>query len=202
LKRTVESHTVAVRSIASDLSGIVATLVGGTVVEQIDASAGWVKIVTEDGRQGWLRETDLGPLTWDTPPTLAEERAELSGELEAVEQSQLGTLITQIEQVAEARQAADDREPVGWQFATDQAVAAIKKNYTFHAFAALFLYTFLWIPGFILNIIWLNQANKDQNQTGKPPEGKGCLVWLIWVFGILPIVTIGLLLAIGIMVAE
>jgi hypothetical protein len=184
------------------MSSIVATLVVGTVVDQVDASAGWVKVVTQNGRQGWLRETDLGPGAEAAAQTLAGERAELSNELEAVEQTQLGTLVSQIEQVANTRQAAEDREPVGWQFTADEAIAAIKKNYTFHAFVALFLYSFLWVPGLILNIIWLNQANREQNETGNPPQGKGCRVWLIWVFAIIPVVIIGLLLAIGLMVAE
>jgi hypothetical protein len=184
------------------MSSIVATLVVGTVVDQVDASAGWVKVVTEDGRQGWLRETDLSEVSEAATPTMAAETATLSSEIAAVEQSQLQTLVTQIEQVAETRQRVESREPTGWQFEPERAVAAVKKNYTFHALAALFLYTFLWLPGLILNIVFLNNANRDQNETGKAPEGKGCLVWLLWVFGILPVVIIVLLLAIGLTVAE
>ena len=90
----------------------------------------------------------------------------------------------------------------GWQFATDAAGAVIGRNYTYHAIAALVLYTFLWIPGLVLNIVFLNNANRDQRATGKAPQGKGCLLWLLWVFGILPVVIIVLLLAIGIMVAD
>src|SRR5688572_21370698 len=106
------------------MSSIVATLVVGTVVDQVDASAGWVKVVTEDGRQGWLRETDLSEVA-EAQPTMATERTELASELEAVEESQLQTLVTQIEQVAETRQRVESREPSGWQFEPERAVAAV-----------------------------------------------------------------------------
>jgi hypothetical protein len=201
LKRSIATSTAAVRERASDLSGIVATLVIGAEVEQLDASDGWVKVATEDGRQGWLREEELGPGAEAAPPSLATERIELARELEAVEQTPLETFVTQIEQVTPASQAEAEREPAGWQFSADEAIAAVKKNYTFHALAALFLYTFLWMPGLILNVIWLNAANRDQRDIGKAPEGKGCLVWLLWVFGIMPVVVVVLLIAIGIAVA-
>jgi hypothetical protein len=184
------------------MSSIVATLVVGTVVDQVDASAGWVKVVTDDRRQGWLRETDLSEVTEAPAPTMAAERNELASEIKAVEQSQLQTLVTQIDQVATTREATANQVAKGWQFATDAAAAVIAKNYTFHAFAALFLYSFLWIPGLVLNIVFLNNANRDQRATGKAPQGKGCLLWLLWVFGILPVVIIVLLLAIGIMVGD
>jgi hypothetical protein len=184
------------------MSGIVATLVMGTVVDQVDKSAGWVKIVTDDGRTGWLRETDLGPVAEAAPSTIAAERAELSSEIQAVEQTQLGTLVSRIEQVAEARQAEANRPAAGWQFATDAVKAVVGRNYMFHAFVALVAYTFMWIPGLVLNIVFLNQAGKDQNETGKAPEGKGCLLWLLWVFGIIPFVTIVLLVAIATLFAS
>jgi hypothetical protein len=60
----------------------------------------------------------------------------------------------------------------------------------------------MWIPGLVLNIVFLNNANRDQRAAGKAPEGKGCLVWLLWVFGILPAVIFVLLLAIGLTVAD
>ena len=184
------------------MSSIVATLVVGTVVDQVDASAGWVKVVTDDGRQGWLRETDLSDVAEAAPPTIATERTVLATELNAVEQTQLQTLVTQIEQVAQTRETAANLPAAGWQFATDAVTAVVGKNYTFHAIAALVAYTFMWIPGLVLNIVFLNNANRDQRANGKAPEGKGCLMWLLWVFGIIPPVVIVLLIAIGFMVAE
>lgn len=202
MKRTVTSNTVALRSIASDLSSITATLAVGAEVEQVDASAGWVKVVTDDGRTGWLRETDLGEIAEAAPATLVEERSELSGELAAVEQTQLETLVSQIQQVAQTRQADAERPATGWEFATDVVKAVVGKNYTVHAVVALVLYFFMWVPGLVLNVIYLKQANRDQRETGKAPEGKGCLLWLLWVFGIIPFVTIAMLLVIGLTVAE
>jgi hypothetical protein len=185
------------------MSGIVATLAIGSVVDQVDKSAGWVKIVTDDGRTGWMRETDLSEIV-DTspPPTIAEERTELHTELEAVENTQLEALVTQIQQVAQNREAEANRPATGWQFATDAAKVVIRRSYTLQAVIALIMYTLFWIPGLVLNIVFLNQANKDQGETGKAPEGKGCLVWLLWVFGILPVVALVLLIALGIAVGE
>src|SRR5262245_41731030 len=152
------------------MSGIVATLVEGTVVEQVDASAGWVKVVTDDERIGWLRETDLGPVAEAPPPTIAQERTELHSELAAVEQSELGKLVSEIQQVAQNREAEVNRLVNGWQFATDAAKAVIGKNYAIYAFIALILYSMLWVPGLIFNVVLLNQANREQSETGNAPE--------------------------------
>jgi hypothetical protein len=136
------------------------------------------------------------------PPTIAEERLALSSEIQAVEQTQLGTLVSRISQIAQTRQAEANLPAAGWQFATDAVKAVVGKNYTFHAVVALVAYTFMWIPGLMLNVVFLNQANKDQNDAGKAPEGKGCLLWLLWVFGIIPFVTIVLLIVIATLFAS
>src|SRR3954465_12425033 len=143
------------------MSSIVATLVMGTVVDQVDASAGWVKVVTEDGREGWLHSTDVSEIAEAPAPAIVDERTDLASEIQAIGQNELQTLVTQIEQVAESREAAANVPAAGWQFATDAVTAVIGKNYTFHAFAALFGYTFMWIPGLVLNVVFLNNANRD-----------------------------------------
>src|SRR3954447_3445132 len=101
------------------MSSIVATLVMGTIVDQVDSSAGWAEVVTEDGRRGWLRETDLSEVAEAPAPTLATERRELASELEAVEQAQLGTLVNQIAHVTYAREAQANRPATGWQWAAE-----------------------------------------------------------------------------------
>lgn len=51
----------------------------------------------------------------------------------------------------------------------------------------------MWIPGLIANILYINEANNVERITGKSPEGKGCLVVQLVLFGILPLVGICLL---------
>ena len=133
------------------MSSIVATLVMGTVVDQVDASAGWVKVVTDDGRQGWLRATDLSEVAEAPAPTIAAERTELASEIQAVGQNELQKLVTQIEQVAETGrqpnrlQKAGIRNRCGW--------CRNRQNYTYHAIAAWWLYL-PRIPGLVLNIVF------------------------------------------------
>jgi hypothetical protein len=203
VKRSVTANTAAVRALASELSGIVATLVIGAEVEQLDASGGWVRVRTADGRDGWVPETDLGPPIGDTETLIDTQRDVLQAELDGVEQSQVGTLVAQLEQIAETREGQAAEQPTGWEFTVERSgVAFSGKNYTLHAIIALVLYWFMWVPGLVVNIMFLNQANRERDTLGKDPQGKGCLVALLWVFGILPVVIIVLLLVIGIMVAE
>jgi hypothetical protein len=68
----------------------------------------------------------------------------------------------------------------------DRRRAAAGRTYTSPAIFTLVLYWIFWIPGLIANIAYLQAAGRDQALTGKEPEGKGCLIWLLWIFGILP----------------
>ena len=60
-------------------------------------------------------------------------------------------------------------------------MGAFNRSFTTPAIITLVLYIFLWIPGFIANIIYLLEANKVERLTGEAPEGKGCLVAMIVV---------------------
>jgi hypothetical protein len=44
----------------------------------------------------------------------------------------------------------------------------------------------MWFPGLIANILFWQEANRVERETGRAPEGKGCLVALFIVFLILP----------------
>ncbi len=57
------------------------------------------------------------------------------------------------------------------------------KSFNNAAMFTLLLYMFLWIPGFVANIVYLNEARSIQKRTGRGPEGKGCLVALLIVMG-------------------
>jgi hypothetical protein len=65
---------------------------------------------------------------------------------------------------------------------------AATRSFTTPAIITLVLYFVLWIPGFIANIVYWREANNVQKVTGYAPEGKDCLVALLWVFVVLPIV--------------
>jgi hypothetical protein len=66
--------------------------------------------------------------------------------------------------------------------------AAITRNYTTPAVIVLILYFVLYVPGLVANIVYLIQASNDHKLTGRPPEGRGCLIALIIVFGAMPII--------------
>ncbi len=57
------------------------------------------------------------------------------------------------------------------------------KSFTTPAIFTLILYFFGWVPGLIANIVYFNEANAIQKRTGKEPEGKGCLLALLILFG-------------------
>lgn len=59
------------------------------------------------------------------------------------------------------------------------------RDYTNTAILVLILYWIMWLPGLIVNIITLNEANQVERETGSRPEGKGCLVALLW-FNVIP----------------
>lgn len=60
-----------------------------------------------------------------------------------------------------------------------------QRDYTSTAILVLILYWVMWLPGLIVNIITLNEANQVERETGRRPEGKGCLVALLW-FNVIP----------------
>jgi hypothetical protein len=56
------------------------------------------------------------------------------------------------------------------------------RSFTTQAVIALVLYFVLWLPGLIANIVWYLEARNIEQQTGRAPDGKGCLSALLWVF--------------------
>lgn len=69
-----------------------------------------------------------------------------------------------------------------------------QRDYTNTAILVLILYWLMWLPGLIVNIITLNEANQVERETGRRPEGKGCLVALLW-FNVIPAILTCLALA-------
>lgn len=69
-------------------------------------------------------------------------------------------------------------------------IGAAQRSFTTPAIITLVLYLVLWIPGFIANIVYWREANNVQRLMGHAPEGKGCLLAMLWVFTIIPLLLI------------
>jgi hypothetical protein len=61
-----------------------------------------------------------------------------------------------------------------------QVTMARMQSYTGKAVLTLILYMFLWIPGLIANILFVNEANRMQRIAGQSLPGVGFLKFLLW----------------------
>ncbi|MDI3340700.1 MAG: hypothetical protein QJR03_09225 [Sphaerobacter sp.] len=59
---------------------------------------------------------------------------------------------------------------------------AAMRTYTTPAVITLRLYWVFWLPGFIANLVYWQQAARDEQLIGRAPDGKGCLLWRFIVF--------------------
>lgn len=64
---------------------------------------------------------------------------------------------------------------------------AMHKSYVGASFGVLFLYFVLYLPGLVLNLVWLSEANRIKKQTGIAPQGTGCLAFLFYIFFAIPL---------------
>lgn len=81
---------------------------------------------------------------------------------------------------------------------SELAVAmAAQKSFTGKAFFVWFLYWLLWLPGVVMNFVYLSEAKQVEQVTGVAPPGKGCLWVLIITHFWLPLIGIILLFATG-----
>jgi hypothetical protein len=62
-------------------------------------------------------------------------------------------------------------------------------SFTGKAVVAFLLYWVGYIPGLIFNIMFLNEANNVKKETGRTPEGMGCL-WATLISSLLPALAI------------
>ncbi len=65
--------------------------------------------------------------------------------------------------------------------------AAATRSYVNPAIVTLILYFCCYVPGLIANLVYLVAAWDTRQQVRRAPEGLGCLVALLLVFGIGPI---------------
>lgn len=70
-------------------------------------------------------------------------------------------------------------------------------SYYGKAILTFFLYIFGWLFGFILNIVFYNDAKRDAERYGRSPDGFGCLSVMLWwnVFWLAVFVVIVVLVA-------
>ena len=77
--------------------------------------------------------------------------------------------------------------PPSWNRADElQRAMATQRSFVTPAVITLVLYVILWLPGFIANIAYLFEIRNVQRVSGQEPEGKGCLVALFFVCGLVP----------------
>ncbi len=68
------------------------------------------------------------------------------------------------------------------------AAMAMHKSYVGLSFLVFFLYFVFYLPGLILNFVYLSEAGRIREMTGIQPHGTGCLITLIWLFFWLPLI--------------
>lgn len=81
---------------------------------------------------------------------------------------------------------------------SELAVAlAAQKSYGGKAFFTWFLYWVGWLPGVVMNFVYLSDAKGVARLTGRNPNGMGCLWFLLITHFLLPLAGILFLLATG-----
>lgn len=70
---------------------------------------------------------------------------------------------------------------------TEATTPAHGESYVRYAVLALVLYFALWVPGFLVNTVYLARAISEQRETGRVPEGRGCLIALIIAGLVVPV---------------
>lgn len=73
----------------------------------------------------------------------------------------------------------------------DMRRAALGRSYVTPAVITMALYCLLWLPGLVANVVYLRAANQDAILARRMPQGRGCLVTLLWVACGLPALYVG-----------
>lgn len=94
-----------------------------------------------------------------------------------------------------------ERRDYGHEMEAHRRMMMSSKSFTTPAIITLVLYCVLWLPGLIANIVYWREAKTVERVTGHSPEGKGCLVAMLWVFIVLPLIGGGLFIVIAIIAA-
>jgi hypothetical protein len=79
----------------------------------------------------------------------------------------------------------------------ERAIAR-QKSYVGASVVTFVVYWLFYLPGLIVNLMYLNEANKTSDIAGEKPSGYGCLVFML-ILGLLPLIfTLWLLSLFGI----
>jgi len=77
-----------------------------------------------------------------------------------------------------------------------ERTAARLQSYTTKAIVVLILYLFFWLPGFIANILFHNEAQRMQRKADESLPGAGCLSVMLWInVALLVIVSISFIIS-------
>lgn len=99
---------------------------------------------------------------------------------------------------------AEDRADFERTVAAQHIAAARAKSFTGPAVVVLILYFFLWVPGFIANVLYYIDAQQTRKVAGTMPPGMvflSVMLWLNVAFAILSLVgvcVVGALMLLGI----
>jgi len=62
-----------------------------------------------------------------------------------------------------------------------EQTAARMKSYTGSAVLVFILYLVFWLPGFIVNLMFYNEAKRMQRIAGQGLPGVGCISVMLWL---------------------
>ena len=64
---------------------------------------------------------------------------------------------------------------------SEHRAAARLQSFTTKAVAVLVLYFVMWLPGFIANAVFYNEAKNTKREAGQGLPGTGCLAVMLWL---------------------
>jgi hypothetical protein len=64
----------------------------------------------------------------------------------------------------------------------------LSKSYVGESILTLVMYFLLYLPGLIINLVYLNEVDRVRKATGETPSGYGCLLFLRIFLGLIPAV--------------
>ncbi|TVR69597.1 MAG: hypothetical protein EA415_14005 [Sphaerobacteraceae bacterium] len=70
-------------------------------------------------------------------------------------------------------------------------------DYVYYAKLALGLYFVLWVPGFLINAVYLAQALGEERRTGITPPGRNFLIYLLIGGMVIPVLGLCVLVIIS-----
>lgn len=72
-------------------------------------------------------------------------------------------------------------KPPGYTISDIEFSTARMKSYTGSAVLVFFLYLLFWVPGFVVNYMYLDEAQKMEKIAGQSLPGTGCLHIMFWL---------------------